>query len=245
VWVVTEGKGDEADQNGVEGIARYVSRHSTMRLQKNIVLLLALLGISAPTLAQLTEATDEALKAVGANKGVILLDVYWNRVWGCGRFENAQLRSLTFERLPLAPSGAAPQSTLTLENPSRLAPPQRFVPYALLVEPGEYDLTGFEVGFARSRSDVGSTTAARTSTIENGRSRLGSFSVSPGEVVYLGNFAVDCYRDPIPWRYYTPGKADFAKHLEQYKAKYPGLKPESVVYRLFQTTELGSPYELQ
>jgi hypothetical protein len=215
-----------------------------MRLRK-LLSLLALVGISAPTLAQLTEATDEALKAAGASKGVILLDVYWNRVWRCGRFENAQLRNLTFERLPLAPSGDPPQSPLKLDNPSRLAPPQRFVPYALLVDPGEYDLTGFEVGFARSARDVGSTTAARASTIENGRSRLGSFTVSPGEVVYLGNFAVDCYRDPIPWRYFTQGRADFAKHLEQYTAKYPSLKPESVVYRLFQTKELGGPYELQ
>jgi hypothetical protein len=212
---------------------------------RRLVALLASLGTSMAAVAQLTEATDEALRAAGASKGVILLDVYWNRVWRCGRFENAQLRSLTFERLPLAPSNDPPQSSLTLENPSRLAPPQRFVPYAFIVEPGEYDLTGFEVGFARSARDVGSTNAARASTIENGRSRLGSFSVSPGEVVYLGNFAVDCYRDPIPWRYFTQGKADFAKHVEQYTAKYPAIKPESVVYRLFKTTELGEPYDLQ
>ena len=215
-----------------------------MRLRK-LFSIVALVGASVPALAQPVETTDEALKAAGASKGVILLDVYWNRVWRCGRFESAQLRSLTFERLPLAPSGDAPQSSVTLENPSRLAPPQRFVPYALIVEPGEYDLTAYEVGYARSIRDVGSTAAARASTVENGRSRLGGFSVAPGEVVYLGNFAVDCYRDPIPWRYFTQGKADFAKHVEQYVSKYPSLKPESVVYRLFETKELGVSYELR
>ena len=194
---------------------------------------------------QPVEADAAALQAAAAKKGVVLLDIYWNRAWRCGRFENAQLRSLSFERAPLAPPAEPVTPALAFENPSRLAPPRRFTPYAVIVEPGEYHLTGFEVGFARSVSDVGVHAARRADSIADGRSTLGSFSVAPGEVVYIGNFAVDCYQDPIPWRYYTQGKADFADHLAQYKAKYPALPTDAVVYRLFATSRLGGPYELK
>ena len=38
------------------------------------------------------------------SQGVVLLSVNWGRQWGCGAFENAQLLSLSFDRL----SGASP-----------------------------------------------------------------------------------------------------------------------------------------
>lgn len=49
---------------------------------------------------------------------------------------------------------------------------------------------------------------------------------------------------PMPWRYYTKGK-DFSDHLQAYKSKYPAVPMDKVVYRLFQTTQLGKPYELE
>jgi hypothetical protein len=188
--------------------------------------------------AQVVEASEDALKAAGPGKGVVLLDIYWARAWRCGRFENAQLRSLSFERTPLATAALDVKPSLAFESPSRLAPPAHFVPYAVIVEPGEYQMTGFEVGFARSVSDTGSNVEKRSDAIKDGKSILGSFTVGAGEVVYIGNFAVDCYGNPIPWRYYTK-KPDFPGHLKQYKAKYPAVATESTVYRLFSTTELG------
>ncbi|MEK8033912.1 hypothetical protein AACH06_24060 [Ideonella sp. DXS29W] len=85
----------------------------------------------------------------------------------------------------------------------------------------------------------------RRDTLAEGRSTLGSFAAAPGEYVYIGNFAVDCYKTPIPWRFYTQGKADFADHMAQFKAKYPALPIDKVTYRLFSTIELGEPYELK
>lgn len=193
------------------------------------------------------EATAESFAAAKSGKGLVLMDVFWARVWRCGRYENAQIRSLVFERGPLGESTTpvAASALLTLENPSRLAPPKNFVPYAFLVEPGDYHLTEFEVGFAQSMSKVEATKPARSDVVSGGRSKLGSFKVAAGETVYIGNWSVDCFRAPIPWRYYTEGKADFADHLEQYKAKYPFIDAAAVVYRLFETTELGQGYELK
>ncbi|MFZ5549677.1 MAG: hypothetical protein ACOZJX_13360 [Pseudomonadota bacterium] len=192
------------------------------------------------------EATEAALKEAGSAKAVVLLDVYWARAWRCGQFENAQLRSLVFERAPLAaPGEAAAGPTLALENPSRLMAPKGYVPYALVIEPGEYHLTGFEVGFARSVRDVGATVVKRSGAIVNGASRLGHFSAHAGEVVYLGHFAVDCYRDPIPWRFYSESGRDLDAQLAEYKDKYPALPIDKVTYRLFSTTELGTPVDVK
>lgn len=207
----------------------------------------SLLAISPLTVLGAEEATAASFSASKQSKGLVLFDVYWSRVWKCGRYENAQLRALVFERGPLndAPAASPSVTSLSLENPSRLAPPKHFVPYAFLVEPGEYHLTAFEVGFSQSMSKVGAIKPSRAEIVSAGRSKLGSFKVAAGEVVYVGNWGVDCYRAPIPWRFYTQGKADFAEHLEQYKAKYPFVDTASVIYRLFETTELGEGYELK
>lgn len=188
--------------------------------------------------APAVEVSTDSYKSVEAGeKGVVLLDVYWNRVWRCGKFENAQLRRLVFEKAPLAQAAQADHQ-LELDNPSDLTPPRNFVPYALVVEPGEYHLTEFAVKFARSVSDVGVYSAGRAALVAEGRSQAGTFDVSAGEVVYIGNFAVDCYRDPIPWRYYTESK-DFAGHVAQYRKKYPFLDTANVRYRLLKTRLIG------
>jgi hypothetical protein len=75
--------------------------------------------------------------------------------------------------------------------------------------------------------------------VSEGRSKAGSFKVSAGESVYIGNFAVDCYSDPIPWRFYTEER-NFSEHLAQYRSKYPFLKLSPVVHRLFETSVLGT-----
>jgi hypothetical protein len=204
---------------------------------RNFLFAFVLLLRAVPALAASEEAT-EALYVAAPERGVVLFDIYWARAWKCGRFENAQLKSLVFERAPLKP-GAEPGSVaLSLANPSGLTAPQRFVPHAFLVDAGEYHLTSFEVGFARTASNIGSVKIGRSSLVSDGRSKAGSFKVGSGESVYIGNFAVDCYSDPIPWRFYTEEK-DFPEHLAQYRSKYPFLKLSPVLYRLFETSVLG------
>jgi hypothetical protein len=205
----------------------------------------ALVSATSSWAAQFEEATASTFAAQASAKGVVLVDVYWDRAWKCGRYENAQLMSLGFDRSPLNESDTASASAFTLENPSTLAPPTHFVPYAFLVEPGQYDMTSFTVKFASSLSTVERNEGTRKTLVKDGVSRAGSFTVAPGEVVYIGNFAVDCYGEPIPWRYFTEKRADFDKHLEQYRRKYPFLVPTKVVYRLFATEVMGRTNELK
>lgn len=193
---------------------------------------------------ELELATSEKYAVEASSKGLVLFDVYWNRVWKCGRFENAQLRSLGFDKAPLT-AEATKLSELLLTNPSELAPPRNFVPYAVLLDPGDYQMTSFAVKVAKSMSDVGTFTAARERLVKDGMSRAGGFTVAAGEVVYIGNFGVDCFQDPMPWRYYTEGRDSFKEHLAQYKDKYPFIDPSRVVYRLFATKMMGEPYELK
>lgn len=46
---------------------------------------------------------DEYSK-VKDKKGVVILAVNWNRRWKCGQYENAQLRSFGFDRMPVTKS---------------------------------------------------------------------------------------------------------------------------------------------
>ena len=206
-----------------------------------VALALALFA-SGSSASSIEEATEASYAAESSVKGVVLLDVYWSRVWKCKQFQNAQLQSLVFEPAPLSPGDEASSAAWTLEIPSRLAPPKGFVSYAFLLNPGQYFMTGFEVGYARSISDVGAVKAARSDLVSAGKSKAGSFTVAAGESVYIGNFAVDCYKDPIPWRYYTEEK-NFPKHEAQFRSKYPFLNASPMVFRLFETTTLGEVYE--
>jgi hypothetical protein len=115
----------------------------------------------------------------------------------------------------------------------------------MLLEPGEYHLTGFVIKVARSARDVNIFTAARERIVKDGKSRAGTFRVAAGETVYVGNFAIDCADQPMPWRYYTEGREAFDDHLAQYKSKYPFVDTSKVVYRLFDTKTTGYPYELK
>lgn len=192
-----------------------------------------------------SEATADAFAQNRSTKGIVLLDANWGRRWNCGGFENAELRGIAFDRVPLLKkSNEAPADVIISQPPNLLSRPD-FDSYALLVEPGEYVLSGFSIKVARSSSDVGYWIANRSDLIKNGEILSGTFRVSPGETVYIGNFFLDCYTQPQIWRYYTEGTENFKAHVEQYKKKYPFIDAEHVVYRLFETTSLGRPYTLK
>jgi len=117
--------------------------------------------------------------------------------------------------------------------------------YAVLVEPGEYALSGFIIKVASSRSNIDNWIAKRSELFKDGKALGGSFRVSARETVYIGNFFLDCDPAPQLWRYYTGGADHFKSHLAEFKEKYPFLSTDGVRYRLFETSTLGQIYELK
>ncbi|CCQ91094.1 conserved exported hypothetical protein [Nitrospina gracilis 3/211] len=204
-----------------------------------------LLLSSCTSLYKSTETISKSAYESGSDSmGVVLLSVNWGRRWGCGSFENAQLHSFGFDLLPPQTSDDATPPGLVLNNPSPLTSRPVFNNYSFLLPPGEYGLTYLKIKVAKSVSEVGAFTAKRSDNIENGQSRIGSFQVKAGETVYIGNFGVDCAHQPIIWRYFTKGKEDFQKHLDEFSNEYPYLNLDRVSYRLFQTEQFGLNYSL-
>lgn len=173
-----------------------------------------------------------------ATQGVVLLSVNWGRQWGCAGFENAQLLSLSFDRLSEAsrPDGQSPD--LSFEAGNRLLQNPVFTNYAVLVEPGTYALSGFGIKRARSVTDVESGAMPRSRLIEDGRAKGGTFSAAAGETVYIGNFFLDCAVEPILWRYYTEER-NLGIHLDEFRRELPFLDLRDVRYRLFATEHFG------
>lgn len=193
---------------------------------------------------QPAELTATSYENDRSRKGIVLLDVNWGRRWNCGGYENAELRALSFDRIPPLKSNDDMPADLALQKPANLISKPVFNSYALLVEPGEYALSGFRIKFARSVSDVGYWVAKRSDLLKDGEMLGGSFKVGLGETVYIGNFFLDCHQQPQLWRYYTEGEDNFTEHLSEYKKKYPFLNTDYVKYRLFDTSSLGHSYEL-
>ncbi|MCL4744479.1 MAG: hypothetical protein KJZ83_03590 [Burkholderiaceae bacterium] len=152
---------------------------------------------------------------------------------------------MSFDKSGSPRAGNDASADLVLEHASVLPAAARFVNYAYIVEPGEYLLSAYSVKVARSASDVGYLNAARSDLIVDGRSRAGSFSVSAGEVVYIGHFFLDCAQDPIPWRYYTSDRGDFARYLAGAKKAFESLDVGKVEFRLFDTTTMGNAFVLR
>ena len=199
-----------------------------------ILLFLPTLGIGAEPV----NLSEETYKA---DLGIIIIQANWGRRWRCGRFENAQLQALTFTKSPI--DGAAPVS-IELETPSRLFVDNKFLPYALVVQPGEYLLTAFDVKIARSRTDVAHIKGSKDNLIKDGKPIGGSFTVSPGEIVYVGHFGVDCGAEPFLWRYYIDQRAEFERFVAGFREKFPFVKDVPVQYRLFSTQLLGNSFSL-
>lgn len=202
----------------------------------------ALIG-SASAIAAEPTALFSGSTFAAQSRGVVLVSANWARRWRCGPFENAQLQSLSFDRVGGAKSPEEAPDIL-IEDGTWLPSKLGFVNFALTVEPGEYLFSGYKIKAARSMSDVGYFKGDRTTLVTDGKSRAGSFTVQAGEVVYIGHFALDCAQAPMPWRYYPEAKADFSKYLEAVAKEYPGLPTDRAKFRLFQTTVMGNPFEL-
>lgn len=213
--------------------------------------LLALLLVSCASIQTTDEigvSAEAKADAYTQNKdklGVVLLDARWGRQWKCGKYENAQLVSFSFDRTPISTRPDDAFADITIGTTSLLAANPKFESYALLVPPGEYILSSFKIKVANSASNVGYWVASRSHLIKEGKPLGGKFSVAPGEAVYIGNFALDCYGNPSLWRYYSTGQDGFKQQLSDYKSKYPFLDLANVKFRLFETSTIGQPYELK
>jgi hypothetical protein len=210
------------------------------------VFVIVLLGAIVPFHASADvypRLTRSSFESASGSKGVVLLAVRWDRWWGCAGYDNAQLTVIGFDKLPSAKSDQDPPDIL-LDDAPRLMTKPIFDNYGLLVDPGEYGLSGFLVRVAKSVSSTEYYGAQRSEIIKDGRSSGGSFVVAADEIVYIGNFYLDCYQIPTIWRYYTEDRATFNKHMAEFKREFPFLDITKAVYRLFETELAGNHYEL-
>ena len=171
-------------------------------------------------------------------KAVVLYGVNWGRKWGCSGLDNAQLQNLTFSHIDSA-SDDFPMKDIVLNIPAKLFAKNTSESYAIIVNPGKYALTGFDIKIAKSSSDVSHIKAKNKDLFENGKPIGGSFKVNAGEIVYIGDFGLDCVgNELIPWRYYIQ-KEDFEDYVDGFKEKYKFIANKQVIYRLFQTNKFG------
>ena len=193
-----------------------------------------LLGADPAIASGNLELDQSNYENAAGESGIILFEVNWGRRWNCAVADNAQLQQLTFTRTA---DGKA--ATVDLRTPSRLQVDNRFIPYALLIKPGEYGLTGFDVKIAWSMTDI-------VHAVWNAEKAgyAGTFTVAPGEFVYIGHFGLDCSAEPIPWRYYIEGADEFDRYIEGFRQRFPFVGEVTVEFRLFQSTLFGTDYWL-
>lgn len=191
---------------------------------------------------QAARPVDLSTSTYSDELGVVVVQLNWGRTWKCGQFENAQLQALTFSKMQVEGSG---EEALDLKTPSKLFVDNEFLPYAYVVEPGEYALTAFDVKVARSVTDVLHIKGTKDNLIEAGKPIGGTFTVKPKEIVYVGHFGLDCGAEPFLWRYYIEGRKDFERYIAGFREKYPFVKNIPVQYRLFSTRMFGNPYSIK
>ncbi len=207
-----------------------------MRLINNIIVLLCGLVVCSYSFAgNLIALNKENYKNHGESNGIIILQVNWGRHWNCASYQNAQLQELSFKLLPANKYN----SVLKFTIPSKLFAKDRFLPYAYIVKPGKYALSGFDIKVAKSNTDVGHLTPDENKLIQNRKSKGGTFYVNSNEAVYIGSFGLDCTYEPMPWRYYIDGKHEFKKFANGFKKKYAFIKKLPVRNRILKTSVFG------
>lgn len=172
---------------------------------------------------------------------MILYQVNWGRR-RCAGHENAQLERLTFSRV--GENDTTPV-VIDLETPSRLLVRNVFESHAVVVEPGTYILSGFDVKVADSVSDVHHlrpTSSELRSSAESAADD--SFTARAGEIVYIGSFGLECQHEAIPWRYYVDGRAEFDGFIAGFRKRFPFVGTQPVEFRLFRSRRFGKPYSL-
>lgn len=209
-----------------------------------VLFVVALLLIAPPLEAEHGAALSEESYANGGDElGVAIFEVNWGRRWECGNYENAQLQRLTFTARS-SQSGRFDGTELLLEAPSRLFVDNAFTATAIMINPGIYALTGFDVKTARSITDVGHYVGTEKELLVGGEPQAGSFTVAAGEIVYIGHFGLDCGDEVIPWRYYLSDREMFEDYVQGFRETFPFTNTIDVEFRLFETNTIGTPFSL-
>lgn len=212
--------------------------------------LLAIAGMLFGVCLASTAESDDTLKLTkrnyqkhGSEKAVLLVNINWRRIWGCGTTEYAQLRKLEFERL-VEPFGLVKDGPkISLNGGGMLSSlPEG---YQLLVEPGEYALVGAEIRISEGfRKGGGTLKMDKETLVENRKPLGGGFTVNQGEIVYIGDFSLDCHGGPIPWRYYLTKAEGFPEFVDYLLDRHPYLDPAAIQFRLFESKHFSQPYGL-
>lgn len=209
-----------------------------------VTLLVLISGCTSPAVLSKPkqEVTAESFEN-DKTKGLVVLSAIWGRTWKCAQFENGQLRSFGFDRLPsqTMADDAVPQ--ILLEG-SPIYAERQPVNYVLALEPGEYGLATFTIKVALSVTDVKIVGVGRARLFEGRKPIGGTFHVNAGELVYIGHFGLDCYKEPTIWRYYPEGRDGFDSYKKVIKKQYPFLDVDDMQFRLFETSVLGRNYVL-
>ena len=215
-----------------------------MQKKFKVIIILFLVCTSNVVVAgKLVHLGQKNYKKFADDKGIVILQINWGRQWGCGGLENAQLQKLSFRMVDKG-EPIEKWDELKLKTKSKLRVKNEFKPYALMLNPGNYVISGFDVKVAKSKSDIGHLIGDLDSLFEDGKPVGGEFTLKKGEIVYIGHFGLDCAAEPIPWRFYIEGKEEFEEYANGFLEYYPFVKNKDVRFRLFSTTMFGEPYEI-
>jgi hypothetical protein len=203
---------------------------------------MALSLLFAPTVYAADPPATLTASSFTPAKGTVFLFANWGRAWKCGAFENAQLQAIAFAKVPYS---GLKEELLSLEPRSTLLANDKWLLYAYVVEPGEYALASFDLKVAKSVKDVRRLKPGASDLFKDNKPIGGTFKVAAGEIVYIGNFWVDCTTpDPIPWRYFST-REEFARDVTTFRKAYPFTKDVPILYRLFATELIGQMYDVE
>lgn len=182
-----------------------------------------------------------ASENVDPSTGTVVFAVGWGRQWGCGSYENAQLEELGFSKLGGGAFDAGKPADILAKAPRFSTGSHIVENLVFTVAPGQYAFDRFRIKVARSVSDVGRVSVGPEDLFKDGQPIGGTFSVSGGEVVYIGHFGIDCEIEPIPWRFYIDGRDDYAKYVAELSDEHPALRGREVKFRPLNTRNFGGP----
>jgi len=215
-------------------------------ISKTFVCAIGLLVVVAGCASTMSRPKQEVTAQSYGNdtqKGLVAVSAMWGRIWKCAQFENGQLQSFGFDRWPSQIISDMARPDVFIEG-SSLAGERPAANYVLALEPGEYALATFTIKVASSATDVKTANVGRARLFEGRKPVGGTFTVKRGELVYVGHFGLDCYKEPTIWRYYPEGRNGFESYKQVIKQQYPFLDVKTMQFRLFKTSVLGRDYEL-
>jgi hypothetical protein len=175
------------------------------------------------------------------DSGAVIVQLDWGRRWGCAGLDSSQLVRLVFDQQ--SPPAGQPPDRLELKTPKKLRIENRYIPVVMLLRPGTYALTGFEVKIANSMSHVRRIEMTAKDLIVDGKPTGGTFRVDAGEIVYIGGFGLDCNYEAVPWRYYIDSAERFEDAVAKFRQHFPYTRDAVVRYRLFESERFAEPPE--